>query len=127
MLSEKVLSMTKQKSVIREIFEYGMTRAKEVGAENVYDFSIGNPSVPAPPSVDQAIYDIMKEQDPVERHGYAPNAGIPEVRETIANYLNERYDMDYTMANIFMTNGAAASGRSFAMICSNRFTFNGSI
>lgn len=109
MLSEKVLSMTKQKSVIREIFEYGMTRAKEVGAENVYDFSIGNPSVPAPPSVDQAIYDIMKEQDPVERHGYAPNAGIPEVRETIANYLNERYDMDYTMANIFMTNGAAAS------------------
>ena len=109
MLSEKVLSMTKQKSVIREIFEYGMTRAKEVGAENVYDFSIGNPSVPAPPSVDQAIYDIMKEQDPVERHGYAPNAGIPEVRETIANYLNERYDMDYTIANIFMTNGAAAS------------------
>jgi aspartate aminotransferase len=109
MLSEKVLAMTKQKSVIREIFEYGMARAREIGAENVYDFSIGNPSVPAPESVDQAIYDIMKEQNPVERHGYAPNAGILEVRETIAQYLNKRFDMDYTGANIFMTNGAAAS------------------
>jgi aspartate aminotransferase len=86
-----------------------MARAREVGAENVYDFSIGNPSVPAPESVDQAIYDIMKEQNPVERHGYAPNAGILEVREVIANHLNERYDMDYTSQNIFMTNGAAAS------------------
>ncbi len=109
MFSQKVLAMTKQKSIIREIFEYGMKRSKEVGAENVYDFSIGNPSVPAPESVDQAIYEIMKEQDPVERHGYAPNAGILEVRETIANYLNERFDMDYTSKNIFMTNGAAAS------------------
>lgn len=109
MLSEKVLSMTKQKSVIREIFEYGMARAGIVGAENVYDFSIGNPSVPAPDSVDQAIYDIMKEQNPVERHGYAPNAGIPEVRKTIAQALNKRFDMDYTENNIFMTNGAAAS------------------
>jgi aspartate aminotransferase len=109
MLSEKVLAMTKQKSIIREIFEYGMERAKAVGAENVFDFSIGNPSVPAPESVDQAIYAIMKEQNPVERHGYAPNAGIPAVRETIAKSLNRKYQMDYTGNNIFMTNGAAAS------------------
>lgn len=109
MLSEKVLAMTKQKSIIREIFEYGAQRAKEVGAENVFDFSIGNPSVPAPEAVDQAIYDIMKEQNPVERHGYAPNAGIPEVRAKIAEFLNKKYGMDYTAQNIFMTNGAAAS------------------
>lgn len=109
MLSEKVLAMTRQTSIIREIFEYGMERAKIVGPENVFDFSIGNPSVPAPQSVDDAVYDLMKKLDPVERHGYAPNAGILEVRETIATYLNDRFDMDYKGKNIFMTNGAAAS------------------
>lgn len=109
MLSEKVLAMTRQKSIIREIFEYGMERAKVVGPENVFDFSIGNPSVPAPKSVDDAIYEIMQKLDPVERHGYAPNAGIPAVRETIAHSLNRRFGMDYTQDNIFMTNGAAAS------------------
>ncbi len=109
MLSQKVMQMTKSKSIIREIFEYGMARGREIGPENVYDFSIGNPSVPAPPSVDAAIKEIMEELNPVERHGYAPNAGILEVRQAIAEYLNGRYDMDYTAGNIFMTNGAAAS------------------
>lgn len=109
MLSEQVLAMTKQKSVIREIFEYGMGRRKVVGDENVFDFSIGNPSVPAPKTVEKAMYELMEEEDAVSRHGYAPNAGIPAVRETIAQSLNSKYGMDYTANNIFMTNGAAAS------------------
>ena len=80
MLSKEVLELSKQHSVIRDIFEFGMQRAKEVGPENVFDFSIGNPSVPAPKEVDETAIRYLQTLDPVEIHGYTSNAGITEVR-----------------------------------------------
>ena len=109
MLSKEVVELSKQHSVIRDIFEYGMKRAKEVGAENVFDFSIGNPSVPAPKEIDKTALRLLKTSDPVDIHGYTSNAGVLEVRENIAKSLNRRFDTNYTAANIFMTIGAAAA------------------
>ena len=107
MLSKEVVELSKQHSIIRDIFEYGMKRAKEVGAENVFDFSIGNPSVPAPKEIDETALRLLKTADPVDIHGYTSNAGVLEVRENIAKSLNKRFDTNYTAANIFMTIGAA--------------------
>ena len=84
MLSKEVVELSKQHSIIRDIFEYGMKRAKEVGAENVFDFSIGNPSVPAPKEIDETALRLLKTADPVDIHGYTSNAGVLEVRENIA-------------------------------------------
>ena len=109
MLSKEVLELSKQHSVIRDIFEFGMQRAKEVGAENVFDFSIGNPSVPAPKEVDETAIRFLKTLDPVEVHGYTSNAGITEVRKAVADSLNRRFGTDYTENNVFMTIGAAAA------------------
>ncbi len=109
MLSKEVLELSKQPSVIRDIFEFGMKRAKEVGAENVFDFSIGNPSVPAPKEVDETALQMLKEIDSVNIHGYTSNAGDQTVREQVAASLNRRFGTDYTGANIFMTIGAAAA------------------
>jgi len=109
MLSKKVLELSKQHSVIRDIFEFGMERAKEVGAENVFDFSIGNPSVPAPKEVDETAMEYIKGGDPVAVHGYTSNAGIFEVRDAVAASLNRRFDTTYSADNIFMTIGAAAA------------------
>ncbi|MBQ8828157.1 MAG: pyridoxal phosphate-dependent aminotransferase [Clostridia bacterium] len=108
MLSKLYSQNIGSRSVIRECFEYSKKRAAEIGAENVFDFSIGNPSVPPPPSVDKALEDILKNADPVAIHGYPSAEGIPEVRAAIAENLNERYGTDYTSSNIFMTIGAAA-------------------
>ncbi|MBS7007962.1 pyridoxal phosphate-dependent aminotransferase [Anaerostipes sp.] len=109
MLSKKVLELSGQHSVIRDIFEFGMERAKEVGPENVFDFSIGNPSVPAPKEVDETAVKYIKEGDPVAVHGYTSNAGIFEVRDALAKSLNSRFGTDYRAENIFMTIGAAAA------------------
>ena len=130
MLSKEVVELSKQHSIIRDIFEYGMKRAKEVGAENVFDFSIGNPSVPAPKEIDETALRLLKTADPVDIHGYTSNAGVLEVRENIAKSLNKRFDTNYTVANIFMTIGAAAAlGICFkTLICfpfpQNSFTFS---
>lgn len=109
MLSKEVLELSKQHSVIRDIFEFGMQRAREVGAENVFDFSIGNPSVPAPKEVDEKAIEMLRTADPVDIHGYTSNAGVLEVREKIAKFLNRRFKTNYTAENIFMTIGAAAA------------------
>lgn len=109
MLSKEVLELSKQHSVIRDIFEYGMARAKEVGAENVFDFSIGNPSVPAPKEVDQIAKGMLETCDSIDVHGYTSNAGVVEVRESIAKSLNRRFGTNYTSNNIFMTVGASAA------------------
>jgi len=109
MLSKKVLELSKQHSVIRDIFEFGMERAKEVGTENVFDFSIGNPSVPAPKEVDDTAMEYIKGGDPVAVHGYTSNAGIFEVRDAVAASLNRRFATTYSADNIFMTIGAAAA------------------
>lgn len=98
-----------KKSTIRTIFEYGKQRAALVGEENIYDFSLGNPNVPAPEFIKQAIFDILNEEEPCEVHGYTVAAGDPKVRKTLAMSINERFGTSFGMKNLFMTAGAAAS------------------
>ena len=94
-------------STLREMFEEGKRMAREFGKENVYDFSLGNPSVPAPARLNEAIKEVVDETDSLVLHGYMSNAGYEDTREAIANELNERFGMDYKMENITMTVGAA--------------------
>ena len=109
MYTESLVKLGKVRSEIREIFEYGNKRKAEIGAENVYDFSIGNPSVPAPKSVDEAIKDLVDNFDSVALHGYTSAQGDAKVRKTIAEYTNQRFGTELTGDNIYMTCGAAAS------------------
>nr|WP_302690033.1 pyridoxal phosphate-dependent aminotransferase [uncultured Eubacterium sp.] len=109
MYTESLVKLGKVRSEIREIFEYGNKRKAEIGAENVFDFSIGNPSVPAPKSVDDAIIDLVNNSDSVALHGYTSAQGDAHVRETIANYINDKFGTNVTANNIYMTCGAAAS------------------
>lgn len=113
MLAKKMVEMSKQKSIIREIYEFGMQRAKEVGKENVFDFSIGNPNVPAPEIIKDVAVDILEKQDPVTTHSYPSNAGLPSTKAAIAKSLNKRFDMDFTENQIFMAIGAAGA----IMVC----------
>ena len=107
MISEKMQKMVSGNSIIRAMFEEGNRLAKIYGRENVYDFSLGNPNVPAPEAVKEAIIDIVKNEDPVKLHGYMSNAGFEEVRDAIAKSINKRFGMNYTESNIIMTVGAA--------------------
>ncbi len=108
MISEKMKPLVANNSVIRVMFEEGKRLAAIHGAENVYDFSLGNPNVPAPPEVKQAILDILEEEDSTVVHGYMSNAGFEDVRETIAQSLNERFGTRFGVDNILMTVGAAS-------------------
>ena len=83
--------MLQNKDVIFEIFAWAERRRREVGAENVFDFSLGNPSVPAPEAVRESMQRILSESDPLSLHSYSPAGGIPQVRQTIAEDLNRRY------------------------------------
>lgn len=107
MISEKMTNLVKGNSVVRMMFEEGKQMAAKYGAENVYDFSLGNPNVPAPAAVNEAIIDIAKNTNPIKLHGYMSNAGYEEVREAIANHLNKEYGTKYDLNNIVMTVGAA--------------------
>lgn len=109
MLSKEFLEMLSQKSVIREIFAYGSERAKEIGYENVFDYSLGNPSVPTPVEFKEKIIEILNENDPMAVHGYSPTLGIPSVRQAVAESLNTRFGMKYEMKHIFMTSAAASA------------------
>lgn len=102
-------SLGKQKSVIRELAGFGTERAKVVGPENVLNFSIGNPSVPAPKEVQEAIIDLTKNEKPQAVHSYSPGNGFESTRQAIAENLNKRYGTDYDASNLYMTCGAAAS------------------
>lgn len=95
-------------SVIRKLFEEGKELAKEVGAENVYDYSLGNPSVPAPDAVKASIIKILENEDPLYVHGYMSNSGYEEVRQAVADNLNERFGSEYKLDDIIMTVGAAS-------------------
>lgn len=108
MISDKMKPMMENSSVIRAMFEEGMKMAAVYGKENVYDFSLGNPNVPAPDCVKQAILDILEEEDSTFLHGYMPNAGYEDVRKAVADSLNRRFAMDYGPENIIMTVGAAS-------------------
>ena len=107
MLSKNIQVALKGNSVIRAMFNEGKEMAEKIGAENVYDFSLGNPATPAPASVNQAIKDAVDGLDSMELHGYMANAGYPDVRTAIADNLNERFGTDFTFKNIIMTVGAA--------------------
>lgn len=109
MLAEQMMKLGKTRSVIREIFEYGNKRKKEIGADKVFDFSLGNPSVPAPDSVNQAIRDILDEMDSTAVHGYTSAQGDASVRKTIADYINKTQGTSVAADDIYMTVGAAAA------------------
>jgi len=109
MLQQDMVGLGKVRSEIREIFEYGNKRKAQIGAENVFDFSIGNPSVPAPKAVDDAIIDIVNNTDSVMLHGYTSAQGDAQVRTTIAEYINNRFGTQINADSIYMTCGAAAS------------------
>ena len=107
MISEKMKGFVANSSIIRAMFEEGKKMAEKYGADRVYDFSLGNPNVPAPDEVREAIVDIVTNTDPVRVHGYMNNSGFEDVRETIARHLNELYGTSYGAGNILMTVGAA--------------------
>ena len=109
MLSERSLALGTTRSCIREIFEFGRKRAAEIGEENVCDFSLGNPNVPAPPAVNQAIEDILKQLPSPAVHGYTSAPGAEAARAAVAADLNVRFGTAYTPANLYLTCGAAAS------------------
>ena len=107
--NQKMFGLGNKRSIIREIFEYSKTRAAEIGAENVYDFSLGNPSVPAPREVDETIKRLLAEKDSVLLHGYTSAQGDLGVRKTISENINSRFGVNITPDMIYMTCGAAAS------------------
>ena len=109
MVSAKMYELGTKKSTIRTIFEFGRKRAAEVGEENIFDFSLGNPNVPTPEFVRDAAIDILQTYDPSAVHGYTVAPGNPQVRETIARSINERFNQKFAGKNIFVTSGAAAA------------------
>lgn len=109
MLSEKMVQLGTNRSVIRDLFEYGNKRKAEIGAENVFDFSIGNPSVPAPECVKEAAVELLTKGDAVALHGYTSAQGDAGLRQKLAEYVNEQHGTNLTGDNFYITVGAAAS------------------
>lgn len=107
MISEKMIGLVKNSSLIRAMFEEGKRLAGIYGAENIYDFSLGNPSVEPPAEINDAIIHIINEESPNLVHGYMNNSGYEDVRETIAESLNHKFGTDFHTDNIVMTVGAA--------------------
>ncbi len=109
MVSEKMYELGTKKSTIRTIFEFGRKRAAQVGEENIFDFSLGNPNVPTPEFVKNAAIDILQNCEPYAVHGYTVAPGNPQVREILAKSINERFQTNFAGKNIFITAGAAAA------------------
>lgn len=109
MISKDMVALGTQRSIIREIAAYGAKRKKEVDPSTVLDFSLGNPNVPAPKEVKDAMLEIVSEESPVAYNSYTASSGSDETKEAVANNLNERFGTDYKKENIYMTCGAAAS------------------
>lgn len=107
MVSQKMYALGANRSMIRELFEYGLQQAAIVGPENVFDYSIGNPSIASPVEVEQAIVSVLQEMDSVKVHGYTTAKGDVETRQAIADDLNGRYDAGLRADNFFLTCGAA--------------------
>lgn len=108
-INEKMMQLGNVRSVIRDTFEYGNKRAAQIGRENIFDFSLGNPSVPAPKEFDDAMISLIKDYDSVKLHGYTSAPGDIETRKAIADDINKRYNANVSEQNIYMTCGAAAS------------------
>ncbi len=109
MLVQKYKDMLAGKSVIRQLSEFATARGKEIGYENVFDYSLGNPSVPVPREFTDKMIHMLATRDSVELHGYSPSLGIPEVREAVAASLEERFGIPYQKEHIFMASGAAGA------------------
>lgn len=109
MLVQTYVDMLSKKSVIRNLSEYAVARGKEIGYENVFDYTLGNPSVAVPDKVNQTMIELLQTKSSMELHGYSQSLGIPEVRAKVAASLNKRFGMDYTADYIFMTSGAAGA------------------
>ncbi len=109
MLNEMMVGMGKKRSTIREIFEYARVRKAEIGAENVFDFSLGNPNVPAPAAVNDTIRELLAAHDDIYLHGYTSAQGDANTRRAIADNLNSRFGTEFGPDDLYMTCGAAAS------------------
>ena len=108
-VNRRALELGTRRSVIRELFEFGKKRMEEVGAENVFDFSIGNPSVPAPDTVGETAVRLLKETDPVLLHGYTSAHGDQKVREKIASSIRRRFNYPVRPESLYMSTGAAGA------------------
>ncbi|MDE7224801.1 MAG: pyridoxal phosphate-dependent aminotransferase [Acetatifactor sp.] len=109
MIVQKYKDMLSGKSVIRQLSEFATARGAEIGYENVFDYSLGNPSVPAPRAFTEEMIRLLEERDPMELHGYSPSLGITSVREAVAASLAKRFGIPYEGKHIFMTCGAAGA------------------
>lgn len=109
MIVQKYKDMLQGKSVIRQLSEFATQRGMEIGYENVFDYSLGNPSVPAPEQFTDTMISLLQNKNPMELHGYSQSLGIPAVRDKVADSLNRRFGMQYTGNHIFMTTGAAGA------------------
>ncbi len=109
MIVQKYKDMLSGKSVIRQLSEFATARGAEIGYENVFDYSLGNPSVPVPQEFTDRMIQMLATRDPMELHGYSPSLGITSVREAIAASLSERFGLPYEAKHIFMTSGAAGA------------------
>ena len=109
MINEEYKAMLNGKSQIRVLSEYATKRGMEIGYENVFDYSLGNPSVPTPKAFTEEMLRLLQEEDPMTLHGYSPSLGITSVREAVAKSLSERFGLPYTCEDIFMTSGAAGA------------------
>lgn len=107
MIADKMKALVKNSSAIRAMFEEGKIMAAKYGAENVYDFSLGNPNVPAPVQVKETIIEEAEREDPIVLHGYMSNAGYEDVRQAVAESINKKFDTAFSAKNIIMTVGAA--------------------
>lgn len=108
-MNETMYAYGAESSKIREIFTYACERKAQIGADKVFDFSLGNPSIPAPDAVRESIERSLAELSPEELHGYTPASGLPEARSAVASSLNRRFRTSYRAEDVFMTVGAAAS------------------
>ena len=109
MINQNYKAMLNNKSVIRELSEYATKRGKEIGYENVFDYSLGNPSVPVPKAFTDEMCKLINETDPMTLHGYSPSLGNPGFKAAVASSLNERFGMSYKPTHIFPTSGAAGA------------------
>lgn len=109
MINEQYKNMLGGRSVIREFSEFAAARGKEIGYENVFDYSLGNPSVPVPDDYTKEMEELLKTKTSMELHGYSPSLGLPVFKESVAASLNRRFGMNYTPEYIFPTSGAAGA------------------
>ena len=109
MINESYKKMLEGKSIIRELSEYATARGKEIGYENVFDYSLGNPSVPCPADYTNTVVNMYQNQNPMAIHGYSPSLGIEDVRKAVAESLTKRFGINYEAKHIFMAIGAAGA------------------